>query len=199
MKENLAILISGNGSTMEAIIKAKQNNRLNLDIACIISSNPDADGIQKAKKLGIPEKDILIIPRQPIETFGQRLLQSLQVRGVTLVSQNGWLPLTPEKVIEAYKDKIFNQHPGDPNRFGGKGMYGIAVYQAAINYYKNTGEDNHCVIIQKVSKNFDEGQIVKSTFVKILPNDTPESLQERCLPIEHETVVSFLENFSKNY
>lgn len=195
MKERLAILISGGGTTMAEIIKAQQSNRLNLDIACIISSKPDAGGIEKAKLLNIPKKDILIIEKKPISTFNSRLLKELQIRGVTVVSQNGWLPLTPTKVIDTYPNKIYNQHPGNPLNFGGKDMWGLTVHQAAINYFKTTGEEPYTyMIVQRVAENFDEGQVVKATPVLILPNDTAQSLQQRCLPVEHQTVIEFLED-----
>ncbi len=199
MRERLAILISGGGTTMAEIIKAQQSGKLELDIACVISSKFDAGGIQKAKDLGIPEKDILIIESQPRLTFGLRLLQELQKRNVTAVSQNGWLPLTPVEVINAYPNKIFNQHPGNPLNFGGKGMWGLAVHQAAINYFKATGEEEFTyMIVQQVAPEFDQGKVVKTTRVKILPNDTAKSLQERCLPIEHQTVIELLKDLVDN-
>ena len=195
MREKLAILVSGGGTTMAEIIKAQQSGRLDLDIACVISSRPDAGGLKKAQKLNIPEENILVVEPKPRITFGQRLLEELQSRGVTTVSQNGWLPLTPTEVIDAYSNKIFNQHPGNPNNFGGKYMYGLTVHQAAINYFKATGEEpNTYMTIHRVIPNIDEGQIIKYTPVKILSDDTAKSLQERSLPVEHETVIKFLED-----
>jgi phosphoribosylglycinamide formyltransferase 1 len=195
MREKLAILISGGGTTMSEIIKAQQSGKLDLDIACIISNKYDAGGIQKAKDLGIPKKDIVVVETKPRSNFGQRLLDELQSRDVTAVSQNGWLPLTPVEVINAYPNKIFNQHPGNPLNFGGKDMWGLTVHQAAINYFKATGEEpNTYVIVQQVAKHFDEGQVLKATPVLILPNDTAKSLQERALPIEHQTVVELLKD-----
>lgn len=199
MRERLAILISGNGSTMAEIIKAQQSGKLKLDIACIISNKENAPGLQKAKDLGIPEKDIVIIETQPQSTFAQRLLDELQTRNTTAVSQNGWLPFTPIEVINAYPNKIFNQHPGNPLNFGGKDMWGLTVNQAAINYFKTTGEEPYTyMIVQQVAPNFDEGKILKATPVLISSDDTAKNLQERCLPIEHQTVIELLEDLVDN-
>ncbi len=195
-EKQLAILISGNGSTMEAIVKAQQSGRIDLDIACVISSNPNTGGIKKAKNLGFPEQDILIIPNQPVETFESRLLQPLQERRIDLFSQCGWLPLTPKKVIENYFGT--NGHQGNTNDLGGKDMWGLTVPQAAINYNKAIGGGyKHHAVIQRVAPNFDEGQILKAAPIEILPDDTAESLQKRGLLIEHELLISFLEDYLK--
>lgn len=199
MRERLAILVSGIGTTMAEIIKAQKSGKLKLDIACIISNNQNSIGLQKAKDLGIPKKDIIVIETQPHSTFSQRLLNELQSRGVTAVSQNGWLPLTPIEVINSYPNKIFNQHPGNPLNFGGKDMWGLTVHQAAINYFKKTGEEEYTyMVVQQVAQNFDEGKILKANPVLILPNDTAKSLQQRALPIEHQTVIEFLKDLVDN-
>lgn len=195
MKQRLAILISGGGTTMTEIIKAVKSGLLNLDIACVISSNPDADGLNKAKIFGISSKDILIISPKPREDFGQRLLKELKSRDVTLIGQHGWLPLTPEIIIQNYPNKIFNQHPGNPHLFGGKGMWGLTVHQTALDFYRQTGkEENTWMVVQKVAPEFDGGEVLAATSVKIQKNDNASTLQQRCLPIEHQNVVNFYQN-----
>ncbi|MCW1949391.1 MAG: formyltransferase family protein [Candidatus Shapirobacteria bacterium] len=199
MKEKLAILISGGGTTASEIIKATISGRLNLDIACLISNNSDAAGLDKAKNLGIPLKDILVIPQKPKENFGRRLLEELENRNVTLVGQHGWLPLTPEEVINKYPERIFNQHPGNPHLFGGKSMWGLTVHQAAIEFNRATNlEPNTWMIVQRVSPKFDEGHVLSAVPVKISQNDTATTLQQRSLPIEHQGVVSFYQNLLSN-
>ncbi len=196
MKERLAILISGGGSTMQQIIKSVQSKELDLDIACVISSNPDAGGIRKALDLGIPQKDVITVDPKDKENFAATLINELKIRNVTVVSQNGWLPLTPPIVINQYKNSIFNQHPGIVPDFGGKGMYGRRVHAATLLFRRLTKRDYWTnVIVQKVALNFDEGQVLKTNRVDIFPFDTVEDLQSRCLPIEHQTCVDFLKDF----
>jgi phosphoribosylglycinamide formyltransferase 1 len=192
MKERLAILISGTGTTMAEIIKAQQSSILNLEIACIVSNDSNAPGLILAQQLGISKQDIIVIPQKPKENFSQRLLQELKNHNSTLVGQHGWLPLTPEIVINSFPNRIFNQHPGNPHLFGGKGMWGATVHQAALDFYLQTGkEENTWMTIQKVAPIFDEGEILSVLPVQIKKIDSVSSLKERCLPVEHQNTVEF--------
>jgi phosphoribosylglycinamide formyltransferase-1 len=204
MREKLALLISGGGTTMHRIIQAAQAGELALDIGCVIASTPDAKGIQKAQALGIPPEDILTINPQDYKTtenkrdqtaFGEALLEALTKRNITVVTQNGWLPLTPEIVIEHFKNKIFNQHPGPVPEFGGAGMYGRRVHAAVLLFRRMTkGEQWTEIIAQRVHKNFDEGHVLKSKRIEILPTDTVDDLQQRVLPVEHELQIALLKD-----
>lgn len=199
-RERLATLISGGGTTMAEIIKACQSGEIpNMDIACVISSDPRAGGIEKARALGVPNEDILVIdPKQ--EQFGHELLWQLSHRGVTVVTQNGWLPKTPEAVIFGYQGKIFNQHPGPVPEFGGKDMWGKRVHAALLGYRRWTSGDWRReeswteVIAQRVDKDYDQGAVVKKVRVVILQSDTPEDLQKRALPVEHRVQIELLKD-----
>lgn len=182
---------------MEQIIKACQSGEIPMDVVCVISSNPDAGGLEKAKRLGISKEDILIIsPEQ--EDFGVRILAELRARGVTVVTQNGWLPLTPEVVINEYPRAIFNQHPGPVPEFGGKGMYGRRVHAARLLFVRITKRDYWTkAIAQRVAKEYDQGVVLKSTRVEILPEDTVDDLQQRVLPAEHRLQVELLKDFAQ--
>jgi len=145
----IALLISGGGSTMEAIIKAVQNGVLkNIEPVLVISSKKDAGGIEKARALGIKNEDILIIrPKDFLsrEDFGEKIISECKKRNVDFIGQYGWMVLTPENVIREYKNMIVNQHPGpldmgEPD-FGGKGMYGLRVHQARIEFVKKVNRD----------------------------------------------------------
>lgn len=203
MKKRLASLISGGGTTMEAIIKAIQSGEVPMEIACIIASTPSAGGIEKAKKLGIPAEDILVINPEDFrvdgkvdqEKFGDAILKELKKRKVDLVMQNGWMPLTPKNVIEKFRGAIFNQHPGPVPEFGGKGMYGKRVHAAVLEFRKMTGRDFLSeAICQIVDPDFDMGAVVKSAQIEIIDDDTPEVLAARVLPIEHRVQVEFLKD-----
>lgn len=199
MKERLAILISGTGTTMAEIIKSHQSDILNLEIACVISNTPDAPGLTLAQQLGIPKSDILVIPQKPKEDFGQRLLKKLKAHNATLVGQHGWLPLTPTEVIDAFPNRIFNQHPGNPHLFGGKGMWGATVHQAALDFYLKTGkEENTWMTIQHVAPVFDEGKILSVLPVQIKKTDSYLTLKQRCLSTEHQNVIEFYKKFLNN-
>lgn len=208
MKHRLAILISGGGTTMQEIVKACQSGEISLDIACIVASNPMAGGLDKAHLLGIPNQDILIINPTDFRdedgkvnqnNFGIKILQELKQRNVTVVTQNGWLPLTPEIVIEEYAGKIFNQHPGPVPEFGGKGMYGRRVHAARLLFARMVKRDFWTLATgQRVHKDFDLGKVVKSARVEILPNDTVDDLQQRVLPVEHRVQIDMLIDFTNS-
>lgn len=207
MKERWASLISGSGTTMEAMAKAILSGEVQMEIACVISSNPQAGGLEKARKLGLPEKDILVINPHDFrgaegkvvqERFGQVLLSALKDHGVTVVTQNGWLPLTPELVIAEYHQRLFNQHPGPVPEFGGKGMYGRRVHAAVLLYRRLTGRDFWTeVITQRVDKDYDQGAVVRGEWVEIRPSDTVEDLQQRALPVEHQVQIDLLKDIAR--
>ena len=136
----IALLISGGGTTMEAIIKAAQNDTLkNVSPVLVIVSKESAGGLIKAKNLGISEKNILVINPKNFKTeeeFGEKIIKECEERKVDFIGQYGWLVKTPENVCEAFKGRIINQHPGplDNGRsdFGGAGMYGKRVHKARL-------------------------------------------------------------------
>jgi phosphoribosylglycinamide formyltransferase-1 len=166
---NLALLISGGGTTAEAVINACQSGQLaGIHPRIVITSTKKAGGIQKAEKRGIPTT--VVNPRSfdTPDTFGDALLSILKKNDIDIVSQNGWLPLTPQSVIESFPGKIINQHPGplDPGReydFGGKGMYGARVVCARIAYAWMTGTDYWIeATTHFVTNEFDKGDLVRT-------------------------------------
>ncbi len=204
MKERLATLISGGGTTMQEIIKACQSGEIPMDVACVISSTPTAGGIEKARRLRIPDKDVVVIDPDDFrgddkkvdpEGFGLKILKELKKRGVTVVTQNGWMPLTPEHIIDEYSDTMFNQHPGPVPEFGGRGMYGRRVHAARLLFTRMTKRDHWTeAIAQRVHRDFDSGAVVKSTRVDILTDDTVDDLQQRVLPVEHRVQIDLLKD-----
>lgn len=204
MPERLASLISGGGTTMNEMLKACQSGAVEMDVACVIASNADAGGIEKAQKLGVPVE--VVDPsafktngtRIDREAFGRRILEVLSEHGATVVTQNGWMPLTPLNVIEAFPGKIFNQHPGAPELFGGKDMYGRRVHATALFYRRamNQAALGTEVIAQRVDPRYDKGAVVKAADVTILPTDTPDDLKDRALLIEHQVQIALLKDIA---
>lgn len=196
---NVAILISGGGTTMQAIIQACQSGELSgINPAVVIASRPDAGGILKAQALGIPT------------VLAGDLLEFLDKYQIDLVSQNGWLPLTPLEVINKYPSMIINQHPGplDPGRgndFGGQGMYGARVFCATLIYTQLTKQDFDTELTTHfVTKNFDEGDLIRVTksTIKYIPDladfvSATQKLQSELLPLEHQNVIATLKLFQE--
>ena len=223
MKENelrMGLLISGSGTTAEAVIKACQQERLpKVKPVAVISSRPDAPGIEKAKRLKIKT---FVVQRKNFpmaEAFGDELLKILRELCVDFVSQNGWLPLTPTNLIKAYQGRIINQHPGplDPDRsndFGGKGMYGSRVVCARLAYVWTTDEENPWTesTIHHVTKEYDQGDLIRVVRMAI-PSlgrpvtiaelrekpqqliETTKLVQTKLLSLEHQNVIATLRAF----
>lgn len=200
----IALLISGGGTTMEAIIKASQNGALPSIIpVLIIASNEDAGGIEKAKRLGIKDEDIVVINPKNFKNrnlFGEEIIKECKKRKVDFIGQYGWMVMTPENVINEFEGMIVNQHPGplDTGRldFGGPGMYGMRVHLARLSFVNKIKRDFWTeATAHRVTAKFDEGVILKRKQVPILPDDTAESLQARVLPVEHEVQIELLKDF----
>ena len=200
MRERLATLISGGGTTMQAIIEACRSGEIPMDVACVIASTPTAGGMKKARDLGVSYKDIVVVEPDKFanqDAFGSELLGAMRKRGVTVVTQNGWLPLTPKSVIDEYKDKIFNQHPG-PKRET-RATHGVQPHAIMLYIARHTGRNNGTeVITHRVNEKWDDGSIVGSTPVPIEDiNGSPETLQKRALPIEHRLQIALLQQVAR--
>lgn len=204
-KLNLAILASGSGSTGEVLFDR---------VIVVITNNPSAGVIDRAKKHQLacevlprakfnvinPDREVDIEASR--EKYGMALIEILQKYNVNFISQNGWSILTPANVITAYEDHIVNSHPAplDPGHpdFGGKGMHGLAVHAAVLNFAKAVGRPFKTeVTLHKVTEKYDEGKLLAYTQVEIKPDDSPENLQERVKEAEKEQLVTFWEEVEK--
>lgn len=197
---NIAILISGGGSTMERVIKECQSGGIqNSKVVHVIASNAKAGGIAKAEALGVPVT--ILRPQKDFDgnsvAFGQAIIDTCTSSQADIIAQLGWLAKTPSNVVKKYAGKIINQHPGILNNrfndFGGQGMHGLTVHQAVINFMKKIGRPIMTeATVHIVTENYDDGVILGVKGVPILADDTAETLAARVLPYEHELVVEIL-------
>lgn len=205
---NTAFLISGGGTTMKSIIESTQEGKLKglVRPALVIASNSDAGGIAKALALGIAAEDIVVLPRRNFssrEEFGKAILGECKKRGIDYVSQNGWIPLTPENVCEEFEGRIGNQHPAPLDTgyldFGGKGMIGKAAHSARLKFVQDTGFRDPWTeaTFHEATSRLDEGRIISSTKVPVLFEDTVDTLQQRVLPSEHENSIVALYDIAR--
>ena len=212
-KLRVAFLISGGGTTAQAIIRACKSGKLpNVEPACMISSKVGAGGIQKALDEGMDHRDITtLVPKKfpSPEDFGTEILNFCKKKSIDFMGQYGWLPHTPDVVIHEFNNRIINQHPGplDPNNgrpqldFGGPGMYGRRVHCARLYFLRETNQPPQNmyteVVAHRVTREYDRGPIVKMRVVPINRYDTVESLQERALPEEHQVQIDALRDFAE--
>lgn len=202
----IAMLISGSGTTASAIIQAVKTDRLkNIEPVLVIASGADVGGISKVQEAGINPGAIAVIDPKTFTSpkdFGQKIIDECEKRDVEFIGQYGWLCLTPKNVIEKYQGMMVNQHPGpldigSGHDFGGKGMYGLRVPAARIEFVKRTNHDFWTeAVAQRVAVNFDEGAVLNTQTEAILPEDTAETLSARLLPIQHEVQIKTLQDFA---
>ena len=176
---NLAVLISGSGSNLQAVIDAIENGTiLNAKVALVISSRENVFGLERAEKHGITN---IVIDRLNTE----KLLDTLKAHNVDGIILAGYLTVLTPDVITAYNDRIINIHPALLPLFGGKGFYGIKVHQAVLaSKEKYTGATAHLV-----DCGIDTGATLVRGVLPVLPGDTAESLQKRVLKVEHVVLV----------
>ena len=174
----LAVLVSGGGTNLQAIIDAIDGGSItNAEISVVISNNPNAYALERAKKHGIAS--LCISPKQfeSREAFNQAFLERLNACQVDLVVLAGFLVVLPEQMIKEYRNRIINIHPSLIPSFCGKGFYGLKVHEAALaRGVKLTGATVHFV-----DEGTDTGPIILQKAVEVAPDDTPETLQRRVM------------------
>ncbi len=184
MKQHLriAVLASHGGSNLQAIIDGCASGQIDGEVVLVVSNNKKAFALERARNHHI---DTLILTDAaypaPNEYAGE-LLSQLASRKVNLICLAGYMKMIPQPVIEEYRDRIINIHPALLPKHGGKGMYGIHVHESVIAAHESeTG-----VTIHLVNEHYDDGRIIAQESIAVHPDDTPQSLQERVLELEHQ-------------
>lgn len=174
---NIAVLVSGGGTNLQALIDAQGKVLQHGKIKLVISSKPDVYALQRAKQASIDHCVIAKRDYSTQEEFSNALLQQLQSYQIDMIVLAGYLSILDETIIRAYPNRIINIHPSLIPSFCGKGYYGLKVHEAALAYgVKVTGATVHFV-----NEIPDGGKILLQKAVDILPFDTPETLQQRVM------------------
>ena len=183
----IAVLISGNGSNLEAIINACKNNIINGSVDIVISNNPDAYGIQRAKNHSLNYK---IIDNKKFETredFDRALVEELKYSNPDLIVLAGFMRILTPVVIEAFKNKIINIHPSLLPKYPGLDTHNSVI--------KN-GDLKHGVTIHFVNEVLDGGQIIAQGELSVNPNETEKQLKRRIHSIEHILLPKIVSKFA---
>lgn len=183
--KRLAILASGNGTTLQAIIDSINANELDAKIKIVISDNKKAYALTRANDANI--KTYILNDYKDSEELYQVLVKAK----VNLIVLAGYLKLIPTKVINSFT--IINTHPALLPKYGGKGMYGMNVHKAVVlNHEKETGATLHFV-----NAEYDKGKIISQIKVKVSKSDTPEDVSKKVQAAEKIQLVNALKDFSK--
>ena len=177
------VLVSGGGTNLQAIIDRIGDGTLkDVEIACVLSNNPGAYALTRAKNAGIPALCLSPKDYETRERFNEALLRKLQELSPDLIVLAGFLVAIPEAVIRAFPMKIINIHPSLIPSFCGKGYYGLKVHEKALERgVKVTGATVHFV-----DEGMDSGPIILQTAVSVLDDDDEDALAARVLEQEHK-------------
>lgn len=177
--KTIAIFASGSGSNMQKIAEYLQEHpESGVQIACVISNQPSAFVLERAKRFDIPGH---YLTREQLNTPGQ-LLPLLQEYGVDAIILAGYLRLIPEFLLDAFPQRIVNIHPALLPMYGGKGMHGMNVHRAV----KAAGETESGITIHVIDKEYDRGVTLFQATTPIDPiNDTAEEIQQKVMRLEH--------------
>ncbi len=174
----LAVLVSGGGTNLQAIIDAIENGTItNACIDVVISNNANAYALERAKTHGIDARCISPKQYETRDAFNDALTQTIIERNIDLVVLAGYLVIIPPQLIAAYKNRIINIHPSLIPSFCGTGFYGLKVHEEALRRgVKVTGATCHFV-----DEGTDTGPIILQKAVEVLADDTAKSLQQRVM------------------
>ena len=177
-KTKIAVLVSGGGTNLQALIDAEREGRLgNGRITLVIASKPGVYALERAEKNGIATQ---VLPRKDydsIASYSRALTDALIAADAELVVLAGFLTIIDEQVYQAFPNKILNVHPALIPSFCGKGFYGLRVHEAALEKgVKVSGATVHIV-----TPECDAGPIVLQKAVEVKQDDTPETLQRRIM------------------
>ncbi len=172
------VLVSGGGTNLQAIIDRIGDGTLkDVEIACVLSNNPGAYALTRAKNAGIPALCLSPKDYETREQFNEALLRKLQELSPDLIVLAGFLVAIPEAVIRAFPMKIINIHPSLIPSFCGKGYYGLKVHEKALERgVKVTGATVHFV-----DEGMDSGPIILQKAVEIPDGITPQELQQKVM------------------
>lgn len=174
----IAVLVSGGGTNLQAIIDAIDAGTItNAAIDIVISNNANAYALERAKQHGIEAMCLSPKSYETREQFNEALTQTIVDRKIDLVVLAGYLVIIPPQLIAAYKNRIINIHPSLIPSFCGTGFYGLKVHEEALKRgVKVTGATCHFV-----DEGTDTGPIILQKAVEIEPDDTPKTLQQRVM------------------
>ena len=184
----ITVLISGTGSNLQALIDARDNGRLNVEIAHVISNREDAAGLKRAHKAGIATTTLPHGNFSGPEDFDQALAGLMAFDNPQLLVLAGFMRILRKASLQAFEGRIINLHPSLLPLYPG-----TRTYQRALD----AGDVRHGASMHFVTAELDGGPVISQVRIPILPGDSAETLASRLSPREHDLVVSTVELFSR--
>ncbi|MBN7773048.1 phosphoribosylglycinamide formyltransferase [Clostridium aminobutyricum] len=182
----ITVLVSGGGTNLQAIIDSIESGRIQgAQIGCIISSNPNAYALERAKKHRIRARVISKNEYPDMAARTEALLATLKQEETDLIVLAGYMSVLQPKLVQAYQGRIINIHPSLIPKFCGAGFYGKKVHQAVLD----AGETESGATVHYVDEGVDTGEIIVQKKVPVLEGDTADTLAARVLEEEHQLLT----------
>lgn len=190
--KKIGVLVSGGGTNFQSLIDTIHQQ--DGEIVVVISNNRQAFGLERGRTAGIPAVAINPKGYPSNEAYDEKLVEILKGYEVDLVVLAGYMKIITSAFVEAYPNAIINIHPALIPAFCGSGFYGLHVHQAVIDYgVKVTGATVH--FVNEVA---DGGPVIFQETVAVADDDTPESIQQKVLKIEHELLPKAVKAFCRD-
>ena len=186
---NVAVFASGGGTNFGALLEKKDSGQLHADFVLCVGNNSKAPFFDRARSRNIPCLHISPSHFTSEAEYAEKLLAALTQHGVECIVLAGYMKKIPSEIIKLFPNKILNIHPALLPSFGGKGLYGLHVHQAVIDY----GAKISGVTVHFVDEEYDHGAVIIQRTCEVLPDDTAELLQKRVLAFEYDTYWRALE------
>ena len=177
-KARIAVLVSGGGTNLQALIDAQQSGIIkNGEISIVISNVPSAYALTRAENAGIKTAVFTVLKLGSKESLEAEIMRTLDEEKIDVIVLAGFMSILSEEFTKRYANRIINVHPSLIPSFCGKGFYGLKVHESALDYgVKVTGATVHFV-----NEIPDGGKIIMQKAVEIKEGDTPEVLQKRVM------------------
>ena len=190
MSKRIAVLCSGGGTNLQALIDAVEAGEIDGQIVLVLANTSKAFALERARKHGIPAEFVSKKQAGSDEAFNDIILQKLKDAQVELVVLAGYLPILGGQVIRAYEHRIINIHPALLPKYGGKGMYGMHVHEAVVA----AGERETGITIHYIDEHYDEGTVIFQATCPVLPFDTPEEVAAKVHALEYAHYPKVIED-----
>ncbi len=182
----ISVLVSGGGTNFQAVIDSIEAGRIeNAEIACVISSNPNAYALERGKNHGI---NTYVIDKNQYPDMADRtdaIIKTLKEEKTDLIVLAGYMSVLEPKLVKEFEKRIINIHPSLIPKYCGKGFYGHHVHEAVIA----AGEKESGATVHFVDEGVDTGDIIIQRKVEVLEGDTPDDLAARVLKVEHQILT----------
>lgn len=185
-KFRVAVFASGSGTNAQEVFKYFKNHD-SIDVVLLLSNNPNAFALQRAKIQGIKT---VVFNREELQE-GSLILSQLNPAQVTHIVLAGFLLLIPDYLLKAFPNRIINIHPALLPKYGGKGMYGLKIHEAV----KASRDRETGITIHVVNERYDEGKILFQGKCAVSEDQSPEEIAACVLKLEHEHYPRVIEKW----